>query len=203
MCGRYRLDDEADMAELYQIIDEVNRHGGAASLKTSGEVFPTDVVPVAANSRQGKPSAFAMRWGYALPDGKRLINARSETAASRPLFRDGMLERRCAVPASEYFEWERIDGSRRKYAIRPAGSGLFYMAGIYRLESGEPAFSILTREPADSIAFIHDRMPVILPQELVRDWINPKYDAAEILVHAVLDVAHRPAPTDEQMHMAL
>ncbi len=77
------------------------------------------------------------------------------------------------------------------------------MAGIYRIESGRPVFSILTREPAESIAFIHDRMPVILPHDLVKDWTNPNYRAGEILSHAVLDLSHERAEGAEQISMNL
>ena len=201
MCGRYWIDDDWDNADLDEIIEQVNRRVIAEPVKTSGEVFPSDVVPVVASSRRMTPGAFAMKWGYALPNGRRIINARSETAAEKPLFRDGMLHRRCAVPATRYFEWSRIDGSRTRYAIRPPGRDLFYMAGIYRIESDRPVFSILTRAPAEDIAFIHDRMPVILPAELVADWTNPRYAAGDILRHAVLDVTHERAG-DMQLKMS-
>ena len=203
MCGRYHIDDGRDDVELNGIIEAVNRRAAMEPVKTSGDVFPTDIVPVVASSRSMKPSAFAMRWGYALGDGRRIINARSETAESKPLFRDGMLNRRCAVPATNYYEWERRSRERTKYAIQPAAGGLFYMAGIYRIEDGRPVFTILTREPAESIAFIHDRMPVILPADLVKDWIDPRHQAGEILAHAVLDVAHAREPGAEQLSMMI
>ena len=205
MCGRYYIDDDAGAGELREIIDAVNRHPNAERVKTSGEVFPADTVPIIANSRAMAPSAFAMSWGYSLPDGKRIINARSESAGDRPMFRDGMARRRCAVPAASYFEWERAGKRKTKYAIRPAGGGLMYMAGIYRMESGRPVFTILTRSPAESISFIHDRMPVLLPPEMVPDWIDPKYSAGDLLRYAVLDVQYRPAEAEapEQIGMDL
>lgn len=190
MCGRYTIGDAADNDEMLEIIDAINRRSPNDSLKTSGEIRPTDTAPVIATSRAQKPSAFAMSWGYSLPDGKRIINARSESAEGRPLFHDGMLQRRCAVPAISYFEWERSRPQKTKYAIRPVDAGLMYMAGIYRIESGLPVFAILTREPAEHISFIHNRMPVILPPDLISGWINPKYRAGDILSSAVLDVQY-------------
>lgn len=83
MCDRYYIDDGVDSDELRKIIDEVNRRSNADQAKTSGEIFPTDTVPIMANSRAMAPSAFAMSWGFSLPDGKRIINARSETAEKR------------------------------------------------------------------------------------------------------------------------
>jgi putative SOS response-associated peptidase YedK len=55
-----------------------------------------------------------------------------------------------------------------------------YMAGIYRVENGRPVFTILTRDPAESISFIHNRMPVLLPSDMVPDWINPKYSVGDL-----------------------
>jgi putative SOS response-associated peptidase YedK len=203
MCGRYWIDDGRESVELRGIIEAVNRRVSVEPVKTSGEIFPADIVPVIANNKNMAPTAFAMQWGYTLSDGRRVINARSETAETRPMFADGMRQRRCAVPATNYFEWERAGKTKTKYAIRPTGGALFYMAGIYRIESGRPVFSILTREPADSIAFIHDRMPVILPHDLVRDWTNPNFRAGEILKHAVLDLFHEKADGEEQISMTL
>ena len=100
MCGRYWIDDGRESVELGEIIAQVNRRPVTGPVKTCGEIFPTDVVPVVASSRRRTPEAFAMAWGYAMPDGKRIINARSETAGERPLFKDGMRQRRCAVPAT-------------------------------------------------------------------------------------------------------
>ena len=112
-----------------------------------------------------------------------------------------MRQRRCAVPATSYYEWERTGKSRVKYAIHPQRPGLFYMAGLYRLEPQGPAFTILTRAPAEAIAFIHDRMPVILPPELVQDWIDPRHDPAAILARAVLSVACERQAGNEQLAM--
>lgn len=201
MCGRYRIDDGRDSVELHDIIEAVNRRSGEP-VKTSGEIFPTDLVPVIANSRRLAPSAFAMRWGYTLQDGKHLINARSETAAIRPMFSEGLRQRRCAVPATNYYEWQRAGRVKKvKYDIRPAEGGLFYLAGIYRIEAGRPVFAILTREPAQTIAFIHDRMPVILPSALVKDWLDPTCVPGEILERAITDVVPRRETGDEQLSM--
>ena len=125
-----------------------------------------------------------MRWGFAL-NGALIINARSETAANKPLFCESMARRRCLVPASHYFEWEKRDGGRMKYAI---GAGrMIYMAGLYRQEDGVAAFVILTRPPAEPIAFIHNRMPVILPPACHEAWLQGE-DAPAALAGATLNV---------------
>ena len=187
MCGRYYVEAKDTGEELLAMLQTLNRRGLACK---TGEIFPTDTVAVIANSRALQPMPFAMTWGYTLPGGKRLINARSESAADKPLFREGMLKRRCLIPASHYFEWSHDARARMKYAIRPEGTGMMYMAGLYRLEEGRPVFTILTREPAPQIAFIHNRMPVILPRDAAGAWLRLQTPAAEVLARAEQDVVY-------------
>lgn len=200
MCGRYYIPDEDAAAELMEIIDQINRKHNAGPVIKTGEIAPSDTAPVLANNRNLVVTPFAMKWGYSLDNGRLVINARSEEAAEKSLFRDGMAQRRCLVPAAHYYEWETVGKQKVKYAIQPSDSSVMYMAGIYRIENGAPVFSILTREPASSIAFIHDRMPVILPRDLMNDWLNPRYNANEVLRSAVLDVSHTLAgPRQERL----
>lgn len=70
---------------------------------------------------------------------------------------------------------------------------MIYLAGVYCREGNRAACAILTREPAESIAFIHNRMPVILPAGAVRDWLNIRNDAAEVVKRAQMDMEYRPA----------
>ena len=189
MCGRYYIADDDSSLELQSIIAEIQRRNPAVLMKT-GEIRPTNIAPVIANNSSLAPMSFAMKWGYTLPGGQLLFNSRSETASTKPIFRDGMAQRRCLVPASNYFEWEKRGTQKVKYAIRPSGSPALFMAGIYRIESGKPVFSILTRSPADSIAFIHDRMPVILPSEAKSDWLNIRNLAEDVLQAAVMEVEY-------------
>lgn len=189
MCGRYYIPDEDSAAELKEIIDRINRRHNAGPVLKTGEIAPSDTAPVLANNRSLMVTPFAMKWGYTMSNGKLVFNARSETASEKPLFRDGMTQRRCLVPAAHYFEWEKRGREKIKYAIKPADISVLYMAGIYRIENGIPVFSILTREPASSISFIHDRMPVILPREFTTDWLNPRFKAEDVLRSATLDIS--------------
>ena len=188
MCGRYYIAEDDAAEELRQIIEAVNRR--STDVKTSGEIRPGDIVPVLANSPSLQPGAYAMRWGYTQPDGKLFFNARSETAAAKALFQDGMAQRRCLIPATCYFEWEHRGKEKIKYAIAPEGSRMIYLAGVYRKEGNRAACTILTREPAECIAFIHNRMPVILPAEAVRDWLNIRYDAVDVLKAAQVEMEY-------------
>ena len=185
MCGRYYIREEDSASDLQEIIDQLNRKG--QTVKT-GEIFPSDTVPVIANSKSMQPSPFAMPWGFTIPDGKLIINARSETAAEKPMFRDGMQQRRCLLPASHYFEWEKRQREKIKYAIKPSGSNMLFMAGLYRIEGNKARFTILTRTPADNISFIHDRMPLILSEDHLFSWLAPTTNPADILPHAITDM---------------
>ena len=138
MCGRYYVPDDDSAAELHEIIEQINRRVNAGPVVKTGEIAPSDVAPVLANNRNLAATPFARRWGYRLGDGKLLFNARSETADAKALFREGMRQRRCLVPAAHYFEWEKRGKDRIKYAIRPVGASVMYMAGIYRIENGAP-----------------------------------------------------------------
>ena len=193
MCGRYYIEEEDTAEDLQRIIDSLNRrYNGNSPAKTRGEIRPTDIIPVIANSPSMAISAYAMKWGYTMPDGKPMFNARSETAATKPMFADGMKQRRCIIPATLYFEWEKHGTQKIKHAIFPTGSDMIYMAGVYRIEDKRAACSILTRTPAACIAHIHDRMPVILPREAVPDWLNLRYDPQEVLSAALGEMTFQP-----------
>ncbi len=190
MCGRFYIPEDDSSEELQRIINHLNRKK-PTPVKT-GEVRPTDVAAVIANNKSLQPIPFAMKWGYSLADRQPLINARSETADSKPLFRDGMQQRRCLIPASHYFEWQRLANKKIKNAIKPVNSKEMYMAGVYRIQNGIPEFVILTREPGESIRHIHDRMPVILPRDALNDWMNIRYSATEVMRSAILNMEFEP-----------
>jgi len=189
MCGRYEPPHEEYYMTLQELLDlRENRW----PLAKAGELSPGDTATVIARSRSLALQPYAMHWGYHRPDGKLVFNARSETAAQRPMFADGMKQRRCLIPAARYYEWEKTPTGKRKYAIAPKGEKAFFLAGIYRLEGTLPVFTVLTRSPAPEIAFIHDRMPVILPPVLARDWTDPETDAEALIRSIGYEMVFRP-----------
>ena len=191
MCGRFYVLEDGDITPW---IDEANRKMAALTgtgMIHAGEMFPTDVLAVVANGKQQNRGVFPMRWGYTIPDSKRpLINARSETASQKTVFRDSFGCRRCLIPADHYFEWNHLSSCpRTKFAIRPDVKGLFYLAGIYRYVPGSvlPECVILTREPCAEIVSIHNRMPVIFGEEQAESWLRTNSDP-ERLIH---DISYR------------
>jgi putative SOS response-associated peptidase YedK len=207
MCCRYGLRSSPDLRPIVEAAErstlterfttQLNR-----PLVTEGEVRPTNLVPVIAPSKTGARSVFPMVWGFSLPRSRSpLVNARVETAAVKPSFADSWRQRRCIIPASFYYEWEHTvnpsTGKKRtgdKYQIRPAGSDLIWLAGLYRLEDfggiRVPVFVVLTREPWDGIRFIHDRMPVILPGKALDEWIAPEGDPETVLHQALSEMEY-------------
>ena len=199
MCCRYMLEESP---ELRPIVEAMNRSPLAGrvfplgALRSSGEIRPSDISPVVAPDRIGRRTVFPMKWGFS---GKSLvINARAETAAGRPMFRDSWVSRRCAVPASCYFEWEHLtspDGRTKtgtRYRLQD-GTALTWLCGLYRMEEGIPCFVVLTREPGENIRFIHDRMPLILPEDAVSEWIRPDTCPEDLLPLARTDLFFCPA----------
>jgi putative SOS response-associated peptidase YedK len=115
--------------------------------------------------------AAMQRWGLkAAWDNKLIINARSETIAEKSSFRP-LLQRRCLIPATGWFEWQTIEGAKRKrkHRLQPEGHGSFCFAG---LSDGERVV-MLTRAPAPEIAHVHDRMPAVLAREDEQRWLDP------------------------------
>ena len=185
MCGRYNFSKNSSSPMVRKVLE--NLQNRQIEVKT-GEVNPGDIAAVIASNRKLEPQAFGMKWGYRLPDGKLIFNARSETAAQKAMFADGMRQRRCLIPADCYYEWQKTGQGKQKYQLAPSDANGFFLAGIYRIEQGSAVFSVLTKEPVESITFIHHRMPVILPKEAMSDWLNPRYNGVEILNAAVGDI---------------
>ena len=186
MCGRYNFSKNSSSPMVQKVLE--NLQNRQIAVKT-GEVNPGDIAAVIASNRKLQPQAFGMKWGYKLPDGKLIFNARSETAAQKAMFADGMRQRRCLIPADSYYEWQKVGQGKQKYQIAPTDANGFFLAGIYRIEQGIPVFSVLTKEPVDSIAFIQNRMPVILPNEIIKDWLNPQYHGQELLNSALRNMS--------------
>jgi len=189
MCGRYYIASEDDHMAIKEIIEEINnKYKGTPELSDmkTGEIRPADIAPVITAQ-----SPVLMKWGFTRRDGKGLvINARLETAAEKPMFRHAFAGKRCLIPASWYFEWEKHGAARQKYAI-----GLrepIFMAGLYRIDNDKmiPRFVILTRPAAPEIAFIHNRMPVILPKPYHEPWLNRRLDVDDVMKASVASALH-------------
>ncbi len=169
MCGRYYIPDGIDIIDvIIEAIREKHKDSNVFGQMKLGEVFPTDVAPVVT-----AVSPQLMQWGFSGFDGKGIIiNARLESADTKPMFKKAFNSQRCLVPAGWYFEWKKDGAKKEKYAI--CAKEPLFMAGLYQEEKGSecPHFVILTRPAASELAFIHDRMPVIIPKAEQKNWLS-------------------------------
>lgn len=189
MCGRYVVFTDKDSAEILKIIDEVEKNT-AKQVKT-GEIFPTDTAPVLFGQGRFVVSG-AFPWGFPNMQGKGvIINARAETAFEKRLFRESLFKRRCALPASGFFEWTH-EGEKQKYLFRLPDAPVLYMAGLYGDFGGQQRFVILTTAANSSLAGVHDRMPLVLAQGEKEEWL---LDAAltDSFLHRLPPVLSRAA----------
>ena len=139
----------------------------------------TSTMPVVALG-DGGAGVRPMRWGL-VPAGDRgsanprlLANARSETAARLPAFRDGVARRRCLVPANGYYEWKAVGGVKQPHLFTLRDEEPFAFAGIWEPPWGAlpESYCILTTRPNELAALVHDRMPVILTDGAMRRWLG-------------------------------
>jgi len=167
MCGRYTLFTDQELREIDEIIDQVSRESQFSKMKT-GEIFPTDVVPVLVPDKN-KPVAHLYTWGFPSFRGKGvIINARSETVHEKRLFRASIEARRCVIPSTGFYEW---DSEKKKFLFNMPESPLLYMCGIYNQFEGENRFVILTTSSNKSVLDVHERMPLVLPKDKIEDWL--------------------------------
>jgi len=187
MCGRYRLSRRKEiLAEQFETdFDDLD-------WEPRYNIAPTQPVPVikragASNTR----NAFLMRWGL-IPawasdssGAARSINARAESAASKPSFRDPLRKQRCLIPADGFYEWRRAAREKQPFCFEVGLGEVFAFAGLWDRWVGPggeilETCTILTTTPNDLLADVHDRMPAILRPEDYGRWLDPN----------MLDVEH-------------
>lgn len=166
MCGRYNFTDEQS-EEIQRILERLDQKFDNNNVKT-GEIFPTNTVPVLVGENQ-EIEPIPCIWGF--PNFKSkgvIINARSETAAEKKTFRESLYNRRCVIPANGFYEWNK---NKEKIYFTQPESTIIYMAGIYNIFKNESQFVILTTNANQSIVDVHDRMPLILHKEQLHLWL--------------------------------
>lgn len=181
MCGRFTLRSGPEqIAEAFDLDP-----ASLPELTPRYNIAPTD--PVALVRRAGGTGPREMvtaRWGL-VPhwvddpsDWPTLINARSETAAEKPSFRDAFRNRRCLIPADGFYEWVKVDGRKQPYYVRREDDRPFAFAGLWDRWEGEEGRSfesctLLTTDANETVAPLHDRMPVLLSREGGERWTDP------------------------------
>jgi putative SOS response-associated peptidase YedK len=204
MCGRYgRRADKQQIAEWMQTHD--TNVFDDSYLAPSYNIAPQSFQPVVRLAPEtGERELTVMRWGLVTfwsKDEKaafNTINAKSETVAKSPAFREAWKRRRCLVPADWFYEWKRIDEkTKQPYAISMKDDGIFAFAGLWDTWKDKASghelltYTILTIDPNELLEIIHNRMPVILSRKDYSRWMAPA-DPAQLPVDLL-----RPYPADE------
>jgi len=180
MCGRFRLSRRKQLIEEY-----FETASWDDDWSPRYNIAPTQPVPVIRQQPKEPVRQLAlMRWGL-IPSWARdtsaaakMINARSETVATKPAFRDPLKFRRCLIPADAFYEWSRTANGKQPYCFEVNEGELFAFAGLWerwRDPSGQwvKSCSILTTTPNAVTSAIHDRMPVILGKDDCDVWLDP------------------------------
>jgi len=190
MCSRYFLDADGNVIAYTFNVPVHDR------IRKRFNIAPTQEAPVVRVGASGAREVAMLRWGLVpfwskdLAIGNRMINARSETAAEKPSFRNAFKSRRCVVPATGFFEWKGDPGHKQPYAVTASDQPLFAFAGLWESwhDKAHPdappveTFTILTTDANETVAAIHDRMPVILPAGRVDEWLTAPSDKAQALL---------------------
>ncbi len=173
MCGRYFVDDgmERELRNTFRSVD-ISKFQVKAR-----DVRPTDLAFILTGTKE--ICLTQMRWGFRKKNQKDLlINARVETVKEKPMFNESMRYNRCVIPASGFYEWNKIG---EKASFRPPHRKILFMAGIWQKVEDENQFTILTTVPNASVAPVHDRMPLVLDINEVSQWLTDWERAEKLL----------------------
>jgi putative SOS response-associated peptidase YedK len=202
MCGRFvRRASPKDIAELFDVMVPE-----PADLPPRYNIAPSQpVAAVRIRPHEACRELVNLRWGlipWFADDpkiGNRLINARAETAATKPSFRNAFRTRRCLIPATGFYEWQKREGTKQKqpFHVTLKHEQLFAFAGLWDVwhdPHGEviESCTIVTTDANELMRPIHDRMPVILPRANYAQWLDPKLQDPETLAPLL-----RPFPADQ------
>jgi putative SOS response-associated peptidase YedK len=188
MCGRFVQERPAsELAEIFSAEPLVEDPGPRFN------VAPTDEALVVVQ-REDRRAITAYRWGLiphwadSVKVGSRMFNARAEALTSSPAFRDSLRRKRCLVPVEAFYEWRREGPVRQPYTIGRADGHPLVLAGLWDgwrdpdLDQIRRTFTIVTTTPNDTMATIHDRMPVMLDEGDWSTWLDPRSaDLGELL----------------------
>ena len=181
MCGRFVGFSTLEMLQEHFPIDVAD-----VQVTPNFNVAPTQEI-LAIARYEDKNHLLKYHWGLVpfwakdLSIGSRLINARSETAATKPSFRTAFKERRCLIPSNGFYEWKGAKGQKQPVFLTLPDGNPFAFAGLWenwdnkgKEESLYRSCTILTRAASESVMPIHHRMPVILKPEAFDTWIDPE-----------------------------
>jgi putative SOS response-associated peptidase YedK len=181
VCNRYRLTHSKQyLTERFEALDDSGMEDHPRY-----NIAPTQQVLIVRKEQGEKVRHLTtMRWGL-IPSwakdmsiGNKTLNARSETVATTPAFRESILQKRCLIPADGFYEWRKMGSVNQPYCFEVGEGEVFALAGLWdewTSHDGEviESCTILTTGPNSLVEDLHDRMPVIVPQEKYELWLDP------------------------------
>lgn len=192
MCGRYDLHaSEEDVLSTFEVKT-------CAKFYPRYNIAPGTDIPVLRFSPEGERLVHLLRWGL-VPHwskdpniGTKLINARAETIAEKPSFRDAYARRRCLVPANGYYEWKTEGKQKLPYYICLKTQKLMALGGVWESWKGPDGnilrtVCLITTTPNRDVSFIHDRMPVLIEEQHWTEWLTGDKDKVTPLLHPAPD----------------
>lgn len=182
MCGRYSLTRrQTDIIERFGVLELL---ADLEEMEPRFNIAPSQRVPVIINI-DNKRTLAMYKWGLVpfwakdLAKTKPIINARAETMAEKPFFKQAVKSKRCLIPADGFYEWKQTGKTKTPMYIHEPGRQLFAFAGLWdewRSPDGEVlrTCTIITTGANQKISSVHDRMPVIVRPDLEGLWLNPE-----------------------------
>jgi len=187
MCGRFtQYFTYAELHEFWSMFIKSDAPAPLGNLQPRYHICPTDPIVAVLQTKTGL-SLERVRWGLApfwwkqpLKKLPATFNARAETVAEKPMFREAFKQRRCIIPASGYYEWQdRADGKQPWYFTAKNGDPILLIAGLWESWKNPEAphdtvrsATMVITEPNTFVATLHDRMPVLLTREAMGDWLS-------------------------------
>ena len=197
MCGRFVL-----VTDLTKIVEEFAIGKMASDFRPDWNISPGQYV-TAVVQRDGQNILESFFWGF-IPSwakdasiGNKMFNARSETIAQKPSFKNAFQKRRCLIPADGFYEWQKLEKIKKPFRFSLKSEKPFGLAGLYETwispeKKQINSCTIITTDSNELIQPIHNRMPVIVRKDLESFWIDPGNDNKEDLL-AILE----PYPSEE------
>ncbi|MGI6529691.1 MAG: SOS response-associated peptidase family protein [Clostridia bacterium] len=172
MCGRFTIFTEDEIEEIREIIQDVSVLLSKEDMTVLGrDAYPSSKIPVITKEKHLK----LMQWGFQKWDDEKkvIFNARSETVLTSRFFAPHIKGDRCLIPAKSYYEWRKLPDKRSEKYRLFSEEGILFIAGFKRMEKDE--VTMITRDRAENIAFIHNRMPLIFSKDTAPLWFDDRF----------------------------
>lgn len=219
MCGRYALTATPEaLIEHFEILRQVH-------FQPSYNIAPAqkilNIVELDDQSRKAVNLFWGLvpSWAKDSKNSSHLINARMETVREKPSFRSAFNHRRCLIPASNFYEWQKLESGKQAFNIHRADQQLFAFAGLWEQWQHETetlySCTIITTAAAELMQPIHDRMPVIIPLEHYHQWLDKTTDTdqafefldnqaySQMMATPISDWVNNPRHDDERCIQAI